>query len=83
MVCSSTVTSTSNFNNNISDSNKGKLKYKIKSKNNKITNNKNKSENGWILNAKQIDFLRNSPYMYNCYVNSFLELLFLQKLVIF
>ncbi len=34
---------------------------------------------GWILNEEQIDFLRNKPYMYNCYVSSFMELLFLQK----
>ena len=32
-----------------------------------------------FLDDKQMDFLRNKPYMYNCYVSSIMENLFLQK----
>ena len=36
---------------------------------------------GWILSREQMEFIRTKPYMYNCYVSSVLELLFLQKYV--
>ncbi|XP_054153305.1 cholinephosphotransferase 1-like [Oppia nitens] len=37
------------------------------------------SKSGYVLNERQMYFLRHKPYLYNCYVDSVLENLFLQK----
>ncbi|CAG2113284.1 unnamed protein product, partial [Medioppia subpectinata] len=42
-------------------------------------NDDNNDKRGLVLSEKQMHFLRYEPYLYNCYVSSFMENMFLQK----